>query len=690
MPKMSDTRDLLIEIGTEELPPKAVQSLSEAFATGIANGLQKQEITYEGITAFATPRRLAVMIKAVATMQPNRQTERRGPSLKAAFDAQGQATRAALGFAASCRVSVSELEKLETDKGSWLIYRQTQQGQATASLIPTIIENSLAALPIPKRMRWADLPYEFVRPVHWVLILFGIDVIETEIFGVRSGRETRGHRFHHPQGIVLTSTNDYLSSLENQAFVIPSLSKRRDIIRQLVTEAANELEGEAVIDDDLLNEVTCLIEYPVVITGSFDEEFLDVPAEALIAAMKGHQKYFHIVDSKGKLLPKFIAISNLQSQQPEVIRAGNERVIRPRLSDAAFFWKQDCSHNLDTHIEALKTVIFQKQLGSLYDKTERVSQLAATVAKQVGADELQAVRAAMLSKCDLMTEMVGEFPELQGIMGEYYARHDKETTEVAAAIREQYMPRFAGDELPKTSLGQALSISDKLDTVVGIFGIGQPPTGDKDPFGLRRASLGILRIIIECELEIDLQKLLEQSQATFKDIYAQTSQHVFDFMLERLRAYYQEKGFDLETIEAVLTCRPTSPLDIDKRIRGIAAFRKLPEAESLASANKRIHNILKKAKEKYPNEPDQTYFTELEERHLYDELETVNEKINPLIKTGNYEEALKHLASLREATDKFFDNVMVMAEDQTVRINRLAFLQKIRNLFLQIADISRL
>lgn len=669
---MSDTRDLLIEIGTEELPPKALPNLSKAFAEGIAKDLQKQEIAYESISAFATPRRLAVIIKAVASIQANRETERRGPSLKAAFDAEGQASKAALGFARSCGVNVSELEKLETKKGAWLIYKQTQQGQATASLIPAIIENSLAALPIPKRMRWADLPYEFVRPVHWLVILFGSDVIETEIFGIASGRETRGHRFHHPEAIVLNSTNDYVSSLENQGFVIPSFTKRRDII-------ACELEGKAVIDDDLLNEVTALVEYPVAITGSFDEKFLQVPAEALIAAMKGHQKYFHMVDSEGKLLPRFITISNIQSQQPDVIRAGNERVIRPRLSDATFFWQQDCNHSLDSHIEALKTVIFQKQLGSLYDKSERVAQLTATIAKQIGADELQAVRAAMLSKCDLMTEMVAEFPELQGIMGQYYARNDKETEAVAVAIGEQYLPRFAGDALPKTSLGQALSISDKLDTLVGIFGIGKAPTGDKDPFGLRRATIGILRIIIESKLEIDLQALLKPSQSK-----------VFDFMLERLRGYYQEQGFELETIEAVLTCRPTSPLDIDKRIRGIAAFRKLPEAESLASANKRIHNILKKAKETYPNEPDQTYFTHIEERQLYDKLETVTQKIAPLIKAGDYETALKHLASLRETTDKFFDNVMVMDKDQTVRINRLAFLQQIRNLFLQIADISSL
>lgn len=669
---MSDTRDLLIEIGTEELPPKALPNLSKAFAEGIAKDLQKQEIAYESISAFATPRRLAVIIKAVASIQANRETERRGPSLKAAFDAEGQASKAALGFARSCGVNVSELEKLETKKGAWLIYKQTQQGQATASLIPAIIENSLAALPIPKRMRWADLPYEFVRPVHWLVILFGSDVIETEIFGIASGRETRGHRFHHPEAIVLNSTNDYVSSLENQGFVIPSFTKRRDII-------ACELEGKAVIDDDLLNEVTALVEYPVAITGSFDEKFLQVPAEALIAAMKGHQKYFHMVDSEGKLLPRFITISNIQSQQPDVIRAGNERVIRPRLSDATFFWQQDCNHSLDSHIEALKTVIFQKQLGSLYDKSERVAQLTATIAKQIGADELQAVRAAMLSKCDLMTEMVAEFPELQGIMGQYYARNDKETEAVAVAIGEQYLPRFAGDALPKTSLGQALSISDKLDTLVGIFGIGKAPTGDKDPFGLRRATIGILRIIIESKLEIDLQALLKPSQSK-----------VFDFMLERLRGYYQEQGFALETIDAVLTCRPTSPLDIDKRIRGIAAFRKLPEAESLASANKRIHNILKKAKETYPNEPDQTYFTHIEERQLYDKLETVTQKIAPLIKAGDYETALKHLASLRETTDKFFDNVMVMDKDQTVRINRLAFLQQIRNLFLQIADISSL
>jgi glycyl-tRNA synthetase beta chain len=686
---MSEVRDLLIEIGTEEMPPKALQGLSEAFLSALCSGLEQAQLSYKIAIPFATPRRLAVLIKAVATMQADRKIEKRGPAIAAAFK-NGEPTKAALGFARSCGVNIADLDKLETKKGIWLLHRSTKAGKATASLIPQFIETALAALPIPKRMRWSDLPYEFVRPVHWAVILWGDELIQANILGVQTGRETRGHRFHHPEAISLASALDYPKQLEKQGHIIPAFMTRRERVRVLVEEAAEQIGGEAVIDENLLNEVTNLVEWPVAITGAFAEKFLDVPSEALIAAMKNHQKYFHVINSEGKLLPSFITISNIDSLEPEQVRAGNERVIRPRLSDAAFFWEQDRKNSLFSHFKALETVIFQNKLGSLADKSRRVAQLTASIAKQLAADAAQAIRAGELSKCDLMTEMVGEFPELQGIMGEYYARHDQENDNVAIALREQYLPRFWGDTLPSTSLGQALSIADKLDTLIGIFGIGQSPTGDKDPFGLRRAAISILRIIIESDLDLNLRQLLEKAEAAHSNITAKTSEQVYDFMLERLRAYYYEQNVNLDSIEAVLSCRPSSPLDIAGRIHGIEAFRQLPEAMSLASANKRIHNILKKTTEAFPAEPNSSIFTHEAEKRLSEEMAVISVTITPLLKAGDYQTALQHLASLREAVDHFFDNVMVMDENQEVRNNRLAFLQQVRNLFLQIADISKL
>jgi glycyl-tRNA synthetase beta chain len=686
---MSEVRDLLIEIGTEEMPPKALQSLSEAFSSGLCSGLEQAQLSYKIAIPFATPRRLAVLIKAVATMQADRQIERRGPAIAAAFK-DGEPTKAALGFARSCGVNIADLDRLETKKGAWLLHRRTEAGKATATLIPEFIEAAIAALPIPKRMRWSDLAYEFVRPVHWAVILWGDEVIEANILGVSSGRETRGHRFHHPAPISLFQASDYNQQLEEQGHIIPAFMTRRKQVRDLVQEAAEQIGGEAVIDEGLLNEVTNLVEWPVPITGAFDEKFLAVPAEALIAAMKNHQKYFHVVNSEGKLLPRFITISNIDSREPEQVRAGNERVIRPRLSDAAFFWEQDRKNPLSSHFKSLETVIFQKKLGSLAAKSKRVAQLTGTIAKQLGADEALGLRAGELSKCDLMTEMVGEFPELQGIMGEYYAQHDKENAGVAIALREQYLPRFWGDDLPTTTLGQALSIADKLDTLIGIFGIGQSPTGDKDPFALRRAAISVLRIMIESGLALDLRQLLENAEAAYSNLKAKISEPVFDFMLERLRAYYHDQDFNLDSIEAVLICRPSSPLDAARRIRGIEAFRQLPEAMSLASANKRIHNILKKTTEALPAEPDSNRFNHEAEKRLSEKMASVSETIAPLLKAGDYQSALQHLASLREAVDHFFDHVLVMAEDRTIRINRLAFLQQVRNLFLQIADISKL
>lgn len=686
------TRDLLIEIGTEELPPKSLLGLSEAFSAAIAKGLEQRQLAYHRITPYATPRRLAVIVSAVATQQADREVERRGPAFAAAYDKTGQPTKAVMGFAKSCGVDVAALTKVETDKGTWLVHRSVQTGQATTTLIPTLVEEALAALPIPKRMRWSNLPFEFVRPVHWIVLLLGNEVIEATILGIRSGRETRGHRFHQPAPVVLNHPNDYVKTLTETGYVIPAFATRRDQIRQGVAQAAKDTGGIAVIEEALLDEVTSLVEWPVPVVGNFEEKFLQVPAEAIIATMKGNQKCFPVVDAAGKLLPRFIAVSNLQSLQPEVVRQGNERVIRPRLSDAAFFWHQDRAKTLESRLEQLKTVMFQNKLGSLYDKSKRVAKLSGQMAKLLGGEELQGVRAALLSKCDLVTNMVSEFPELQGIMGEYYARHDGEIEGVAVAVREQYLPRFAGDVLPTTVLGQALSIADKLDTLVGIFGINQPPTGDKDPFGLRRAAISVLRMTIESKLPLDVQQLLIEAQAAYPQnlMQADTSTQVFDFMLERLRSYYQDQGVGYDVVDAVLACRPTSPLDADHRIRGIVAFRDQPDFISLASANKRIHNILKKTEENFPASPEPAHFNEAAEKQLYDQVQTVMSHTGPLVKQGDYHSTLQHLATLRSTIDNFFDTVMVMVEDEAVRKNRLAFLQTVRSLFLQVADISRL
>ncbi len=687
-------RDLLIEIGTEELPPKALPTLSNAFRQGIEDGFAKAGLSVGAVQEFASPRRLAVLVKGLPVGQADKTVERRGPALTAAFDEEGVPTKAAQGFAASCGVTVDQLERVETDKGAWLVHRSVQPGRLTADIIPEIVRASLDRLPIPKRMRWGDLDAEFVRPVHWVVMLFGDEVIDCEILSVHSARETRGHRFHHPAPIYLGEPEAYEALLLSEGRVIADFAKRREAVRAQVLEAAAKLGGRAVIDEALLDEVTALVEWPVAIVGDFEQRFLEVPAEALVSSMKGHQKYFHVVDGDGQLLPHFIAIANIDSREPAHVRAGNERVIRPRLSDASFFWNQDRKQPLAARIEQLKTVVFQQKLGTLQAKSERVAALARTVAEAIGADTAQAERAARLGKCDLMSAMVGEFPELQGIMGRYYALHDGEPAEVAAALDEQYMPRFAGDGLPATATGQALAIADRLDTLAGIFGIGQLPTGDKDPFALRRAALGVLRTCIEKQLDLDLHALLEQAAAGLRGegvkIADTTAEQVFEFMMERLRAYYQDAGVTADTFEAVLARQPARPIDFDARIRAVTAFRHLPEAESLAAANKRIQNILRKAETAVPEQVQAALFVEPAERALGEQLAALEGEVRALLGERRYEDALCRLAGLRGAVDGFFDAVMVMAEDAKLRDNRLALLKRLGDLFLEVADISRL
>lgn len=689
---MSARNDLLVEIGTEELPPKALRRLSLAFAEGVRKGLDQAGLAPEAVSPYGAPRRLAVLLRGVPDAQEDREVLRRGPALTAAFDDEGCPTKAAQGFARSCGMAVEKLERLETDKGTWLAHRNLEKGQATVELVPRIVESALAQLPIPKRMRWGDREEEFVRPVHWVVLLFGDQPIEATVLGVAAGRHTRGHRFHHPERIYLAEPAAYGPVLETEGHVVADMDARREAVRAQVLETAQAVGGQAVIDEALLEEVTALVEWPVTLHGSFDTRFLEVPAEALISSMQDHQKYFPVVDADGRLMPHFVTVANLESRDPEQIRAGNERVIRPRLADAAFFWNQDRKHPLADRMQQLASVVFQERLGSLADKQQRVAALAERIATDLDSDAQLARRAAMLGKCDLLTHMVGEFPELQGVMGRYYAQHDGEPREVAVALDEQYMPRFAGDRLPASATGQALAIADRLDTLVGIFAIGQPPTGDKDPFALRRAAIGVLRTMLERGSDLDLHALLEQAAAGFAPtLQAPTVvSDVFEFLMERLRGYYLEAGVAPDVFEAVRAVNPTRPCDFDRRVRACMEFRRLPEADSLAAANKRIRNILRKTDEAIPAGVDGELLLEPAEQTLAETLGLLAAEVDPYFEAGEYTEALRRLAGLREPVDRFFDDVMVMAEDPALRGNRLALLQRLGDLFLRIADLSRL
>ena len=692
MTNKNNVADLLIELGTEELPPKALGRLSAAFGQGVEDGLKQANIAFEKVDVFSAPRRLAIIVKALADSQPDQDVEKRGPAVQAAFGEDGCPSKAAEGFAKGCGVKVEELETMETDKGSWLVFRQMQKGQPTSTLIGDIIGQSLKRLPIPKRMRWGSSDVEFVRPVHWLVVLHGEQVVDVNLLGQQAGNKTYGHRFHHPDAIELKNAGEYVSLLKDKGHVIVDPAERQEIIKQQAIKAADDLGGFALIDDDLLNEVTSLVEWPVAVAGDFNAQFLEVPAEALISSMQDHQKYFPVIDNKEELLPHFITISNIDSTDMAQVKAGNERVISPRLSDAVFFWDQDRKKKLEDHITGLETVVFQKKLGTLADKSKRVAIIAKAVAKKLGANEANAERAAMLSKCDLMTEMVYEFTDLQGIMGRYYAQHDGENEEVAAALDEQYMPRFAGDELPLSVTGQILAISDKLDTLLGIFAIGQKPTGEKDPFALRRATLGILRIMIEKKLDLDLRELLEVAATALSDKADARAvvDDVLKFMLERLRAFFTDKNISADIFDAVLACFPTRPVDFTRRIEAVNAFKTLPEAESLAAANKRIRNILKKVKGKVSTDVNSSLLQEAAEKDLHATVSQISNQVNAFYADGDYQSALTKLAALKDPVDQFFDDVMVMADDEALKNNRVALLNQISDLFLQAADLSRL
>ena len=681
--------DLLVEIGTEELPPKALPTLSAAFTDGISQGLQAAGLTPVEVIAYAAPRRLAVWVKEVAAQQADQTIEKRGPAIKGAFDAEGKPTKAAEAFAASCGVNVADLGTLETDKGAWLVFRQTQAGQATPELLPAIVEKALASLPIPKRMRWGTGTAEFVRPVHWIVMLADNAVIDAEILGIKTGRESRGHRFHAPDAITLNSPADYAIQL-GSASVVAKFEARRDMIKHKVEQLAKRLGGQAVMPEGLLDEVTALVEWPVPVAGKFEERFLDVPQEALISTMQDNQKYFALVDANGKLMSHFITVANIESRDEIQVAQGNERVIRPRFSDAEFFWTQDKKQPLASRAEQLKSMVFQQKLGTLYDKSQRVAQLAASIAQALNADQALATRAAELGKCDLVTNMVFEFTELQGIMGRYYALHDGEPAEVAQALDEQYMPRFAGDALPSTTTGTILALAERLDTLTGIFGIGQKPTGAKDPFGLRRAALGVLRLLIEKQLPLDLAVLLDKAADGLSVQLGSkpATNETLDYVLERLKGYYQEQGINGALVDAVAALKVSQPLDFDRRVKAVAAFRQLSAAESLAAANKRISNILKKVDGELAAQVDPNLLQLPAEQALAAAVQAQQAKVEPLFAQGDYEAALLSLAELREPVDKFFDDVMVMADDLALRNNRLALLNSLRSLFLRVADLS--
>lgn len=681
---------LLLELGAEELPPTALDALSDAFAAGIEKGLQEAEMPFQSVTAYATPRRLAVQVIGLADKQPDREVERRGPALAAAFK-DGAPTKAAEGFARSCGVSVDELIHLETDKGTWLGYREQQQGESVQALLPEMLRKTLQSLPVPKNMRWGSSRVEFSRPVHWLVALYGSDVIAAEALGLQTSRTTYGHRFHAPDAIQLAHADDYLATLEN-AYVLADRQRRRERIREQVLAEAEVQEANAVIDEDLLVEVSGLVEWPVALTGSFDERFLEVPAECLISSMKANQKYFHLLDDQGKLKPLFITISNIDSIDPQQVISGNEKVIRPRLADAAFFYDTDRKRTLASRIPQLESVVFQQQLGTLADKARRSTAIATFIAQQINGDVAHAQRAVALAKCDLVTEMVLEFPELQGIMGRYYAEQDGEPAEVAQALEEQYLPRFASDTIPQSLTGQALALADRLDTLVGIFGIGQRPTGAKDPFALRRASIGVLNILVKGELNLDLRELLQVAADQHQSLPKADGlvEDVLTYMLDRFRAWGQEEGISAEMYLAVRARPVTKPLDFARRLRAVKAFAQREEAAALAAANKRVSNILSKQEHDGNTQVDQPLLQEEAELNLFNAVSASQQQVAPLFAEGNYQQALDALATLREPVDAFFDQVMVMADDETVRRNRLSLLASLQALFLEVADISQL
>ncbi|CAI2028784.1 glycine--tRNA ligase subunit beta [Serratia fonticola] len=680
----------LVEIGTEELPPKALRSLAEAFAANFTAELDNAGLEHGEVKWFAAPRRLALKVADLSAAQADREVEKRGPAIAQAFDAEGKPSKAAEGWARGCGITVDQAERLVTDKGEWLLYRAHVPGQSAQQLLAGMVSTALSKLPIPKLMRWGDKETQFVRPVHTVTLLLGAELIPGTVLGIDSARTIRGHRFMGEAEFTIDNAYQYPQILLERGKVVADYQTRKSLIKRDAELAAQQIGGKADLSESLLEEVTSLVEWPVVLTAKFEEKFLAVPAEALVYTMKGDQKYFPVYDAAGKLLPNFIFVANIESKDPQQIISGNEKVVRPRLADAEFFFNTDRKQRLEDNLPRLETVLFQQQLGTLRAKTDRIQAMAGWIAGQIGADVNHATRAGLLSKCDLMTNMVFEFTDTQGVMGMHYARHDGEAEDVAVALNEQYQPRFAGDELPQSLVACSLAIADKMDTLAGIFGIGQHPKGDKDPFALRRAALGVLRIIVEKNLPLDLQTLTEEAVRLYGDklTNAKVVDEVVDFMLGRFRAWYQEEGHAVDTIQAVLARRPTKPADFDARVKAVTHFRTLEAAAALAAANKRVSNILAKSNDTLLDHVHASVLKEPAELKLATHLVVLRDKLEPFFAEGRYQEALVELAALRETVDAFFDGVMVMAEDEAVRVNRLTLLSKLRELFLQVADIS--
>ncbi|HZX71245.1 MAG TPA: glycine--tRNA ligase subunit beta [Rhodanobacter sp.] len=709
---------MLVELGTEELPPKALDELSAAFLRGICDGLAKRGVAagLDQAVAYASPRRLAALIPAVAASQPDQAIERRGPALAAALDAEGQPSKALLGFAHSCGVEVGQLEKLETDKGAWFVWRTVKTGQSLAALLPEIVDEALSALPIPRPMRWADHDYSFVRPVHWLVMLHGSEIIDGEVLGLVSGRKSRGHRFMHPQPVHVADADGWLDSMRASK-VLADPVERRQRIRDQIDQVAADINGAPGLDDTLLDELANLTEWPAAIACTFERAFLEVPPEALVTTMVANQKFVPVFDADGKLTEHFIGIANIQSKDPAEIRRGYERVIRPRFADAKFFWDEDLKTPLASYQEQLKNVTYQQALGSQWDKSVRVAELARIVANRVGADAAEATRAASLAKCDLLTRMVGEFPELQGVMGRYYARHDGEPEAVAEALDSHYQPRFGGDRVAADKLGQVLSVAERLDTLAGIFAIGMKPGGNKDPFALRRAALGLARTLIEGGLELDLRGSFIEALELLPDSALAAGlkpgkdgkppslnagerrailvDELVEFVLDRLRGYYAEQGFDHSPFESVLAVQPSSLADFDRRLRAVVEFSRCPEAASLAAANKRVANILRKQAEEGGAPPmgravDPAHFEADAERDLADALASARHDSAEALAANDYASVLARLAQLQRPVDAFFDGVLVNADNPVVRANRLALLNQLKSQFSTVADIALL
>ncbi len=683
------TNTLLIELGTEELPPKSLKNLATVFYQQITEQLTSADLSYEAACWFATPRRFAVKVTGLVAKQQDKEIEKRGPAVNVAFDDAGNPSKAAQGWARSNGITVEQAQRLTTDKGEWLLHKAVKTGQTIETLIPAMVNQAINKLPIPKPMRWGAERIQFIRPVHTLTLMYGDKVINGETLGVAANNLLQGHRFHH-HGLVSLPHADEYEAVMKQAFVVVDYDARQQTIVEQIKAAERELNGEALVDQALLDEVTALVEWPVTLIGSFDEEFLKVPAEPLIYSMKDHQKYFPVKDKQGNLINKFIFVANIESKEPEKVVFGNEKVIRPRLADAEFFFKTDKKQTLESRLASLESVLFQKQLGTMKAKSLRIAELSQAIANIINEDAEQAYRAGLLSKTDLMTEMVLEFPQVQGTMGKYYAQHDGETETVAQALEDQYRPRFAGDSLPDANIGCAVAIADKIDTLVGIFGINQPPKGDKDPFALRRAAIGLIRIIIEKSLDLDIADLVAKSISFYGDKIANenTQQQVVDFVLGRYRAFYQEQNVSVDVIQAVLANAPTAPLDFDKRVSAVSHFKAMAESATLAAANKRVGNILAKFDGQLYANFDTTIASEEAEMALANTFSEIKTKVMPLQAARDYQAVLAELSKIKQPIDDFFDNVMVMADDEKVKTNRLTLLNEIRNSFLVIADIS--